>query len=121
MNGSKQIAGKYSKRKEKTANKVNCRNINKKTKDNIKIKSFIENIIKNIFMANDHMVRFDNGAFFDYNNAAHLGNSGTKIWSGFSTAVTITESGLYLRLNDKNKLIRRTLLANFFIFTSYFS
>ena len=90
---------------EKTANKVNCRNINKKTKDNIKIKSFIENIIKNIFMANDHMVRFDNGAFFDYNNAAHLGNSGTKIWSGFSTAVTITESGLYLRLNDKNKLI----------------
>ena len=89
----------------KTANKVNCRNINKKTKDNVKIKSFIENIIKNIFMANDHMVRFDNGAFFDYNSATYLGNSGTKIWSGFSTAVTITESGLYLRLNDKNKLI----------------
>ena len=89
----------------KTANKVNCRNINKKTKDNVKIKSFIENIIKNIFMANNHMVRFDNGAFFDYNSAAYLGNNGTKIWSGFSTAVTITESGLYLRLNDKNKLI----------------
>ena len=90
---------------DKTANKVNCRNINKKTRDNIKIKSFIENIIKNIFMANDHMVRFDNGAFFDYNSAVNLGNNGTKIWSGFSTAVTITESGLYLRLNDKNKLI----------------
>jgi len=90
---------------DKTANKVNCRNINKKTRDNIKIKSFIENIIKNIFMANDHMVRFDNGAFFDYNSAVNWGNSGTKIWSGFSTAVTITESGLYLRLNDKNKLI----------------
>ena len=90
---------------DKTANKVNCRNINKKTRDNIKIKSFIENIIKNIFMANDHMVRFDNGSFFDYNSAVNLGNSGTKIWSGFSTAVTITESGLYLRLNDKNKLI----------------
>ena len=90
---------------DKTANKVNCRNINKKTRDNIKIKSFIENIIKNIFMANDHMVRFDNGSFFDYNSAVNLGNNGTKIWSGFSTAVTITESGLYLRLNDKNKLI----------------
>ena len=90
---------------DKTSNKVNCRNINKKTRDNIKIKSFIENIIKNIFMANDHMVRFDNGAFFDYNSAVNLGNNGTKIWSGFSTAVTITESGLYLRLNDKNKLI----------------
>ena len=56
---------------DKTANKVNCRNINKKTRDNIKIKSFIENIIKNIFMANDHMVRFDNGAFFDYNSAVN--------------------------------------------------
>ena len=90
---------------DKTANKVNCRNINKKTKDNIKIKSFIENIIKNIIMANNHMVRFDNGAFFDYNSATYLGNNGTKIWSGFSTAVTITESGLFLRVNDKNKLI----------------
>ena len=27
------------------------------------------------------------------------------MWSGYSTAVTITESGLYLRINDKNKLI----------------
>ena len=90
---------------DKTANKVNCRNINKKTKDNIKIKNFIENIIKNIVMANNHMVRFDNGAFFDYKNSSSLGNSGTKMWSGFSTAVTITESGLFLRINDKNKLI----------------
>ena len=90
---------------EKTANKVNCRNINKKTRDNIKIKSFIENIIKNIFMANNHMVRFDNGAFFDYKTETLLGHSGSRIWSGYSTAVTITESGLYLRVNDKNKLI----------------
>jgi hypothetical protein len=51
------------------------------------------------------MVRFDNGAFFDYKNSSSLGNSGTKMWSGFSTAVTITESGLFLRINDKNKLI----------------
>ena len=90
---------------DKTANKVNCRDINKKTKDNIKIKSFLENIVKNIFMANSHMVRFDNGAFFDYGSAVNLGNSGTKIWSGYSTAITITESGLFLRVNDKNKLI----------------
>ena len=90
---------------DRSSNKVNCRNINKKTRDNIKIKSFIENIIKNIFMANNHMVRFDNRSFFDYNNSTPLGNTGSKIWSGYSTAVTITESGLYLRVNDKNKLI----------------
>ena len=90
---------------DRSSNKVNCRNINKKTRDNIKIKSFIENIIKNIFMANNHMVRFDNRSFFDYKNSTPLGNTGSKIWSGYSTAVTITESGLYLRVNDKNKLI----------------
>ena len=89
---------------DRTSNKVNCRNINKKTIDNIKIKSFIENIIKNIFMANNYMVRFDNGSFFDYNSSSKIGNN-SKMWSGYSTAVTITESGLYLRINDKNKLI----------------
>ena len=90
---------------DKTANMVNCRNINKKTEDNIKIKSFIENVIKNIFMANNHMVRFDNGAFFDYMSGVPIGSNGSKMWSGFSTAVAITESGLFLRVNDKNKLI----------------
>ena len=89
---------------DRTSNKVNCRNINKKTKDNIKIKSFIENIIKNIFMANNHMVRFDSGSFFDYKDTSPIGNN-SKMWSGYSTAVTITESGLFLRINDKNKLI----------------
>ena len=90
---------------DRTANEVNCRNINKKTRDNIKIKSFIENIIKNIFMANNHMVRFDSGSFFDYHSARSIGQHNTHIWSGYSTAVTITESGLFLRVNDKNKLI----------------
>ena len=90
---------------DRTANEVNCRNINQKTRDNIKIKSFIENIIKNIFMANNHMVRFDSGSFFDYNSSRSIGQHHTQIWSGYSTAVTITESGLFLRVNDKNKLI----------------
>jgi aubergine-like protein len=90
---------------DRTANEVNCRNINQKTRDNIKIKSFIENIIKNIFMANNHMVRFDSGSFFDYNSSRYIGQHHTQIWSGYSTAVTITENGLFLRVNDKNKLI----------------
>ena len=51
---------------ERTSNSINCRNINKKTKDNIKIKSLIENIVKNIFIANNKIVRFDNRTFFDY-------------------------------------------------------
>ena len=90
---------------DRTSNSVNCRNINKKTKDNIKVKSFLESVIKNIFMANNHMVRFDDRSFYDYQNSINFGKSGAKIWSGFSTAVAITENGLFLRLNDKNKLI----------------
>ena len=90
---------------DRTSNFVNCRNINSKTRDNIKIKSFLESVIKNIFMANNHMVRFDDRSFYDYKEATPFGKSGAKIWSGFSTAVSITESGLYLRVNDKNKLI----------------
>ena len=90
---------------DRTSNSVNCRNINTKTRDNIKVKSFIESVIKNIFMANNHIVRFDDRSFYDYNNPASFGRSGAKIWSGFSTAVSITENGLFLRVNDKNKLI----------------
>ena len=90
---------------ERTKNSINCRNINTKTRDNIKIKSFIESIIKNIYMANNYMVRFDDRSFYDYKNATPFGRSGAKIWSGYSTAVSITESGLFLRVNDKNKLV----------------
>ena len=90
---------------DKTPNSINCRNINTKTKDNIKIKSFLESLIKNIFMANNHMVRFDDRSFYNYHDSNSLGKSGAKIWNGFATAVTITENGLFLRVNDKNKLI----------------
>ena len=90
---------------DKTPNVINCRNINKKTADNIKIRNFLETIVKNLFMANNHMVRFDDRSFYDYNSASSFGRSGAKIWAGYSTAVTITENGLFLRLNEKNKLI----------------
>ena len=90
---------------ERTANKVNCRNINKKTRDNLKIKGFIENILKNIFMANNKIIRFDKRNFYDYSDTIPIGSNGNSIWNGYSTAVTITESGLFLRINDKNRLI----------------
>ena len=90
---------------EKTSNEVNCRNINSRTRDNFKVKSFIESVIKNIFMANNHIVRFDDRSFYDYKNPVEFGSSRAKIWSGYATAVSITENGLFLRVNDKNKLI----------------
>ena len=88
---------------DKTPNYINCGNITSRTRENLKIKSYVESIIKKILMANGNMVQFDNNSFYDYFHCTEI-TSG-KIWTGYSTAVAITENGLFLRLNDKRKLI----------------
>lgn len=88
-----------------TSNYINCRNIKTKERDHIKVKSFVEAMIKHIIMANNHVLKFDDRSFFDFKDVEIFGKSGAKIWHGYSTAVCITESGLFLRVNDKNKMI----------------
>ena len=91
---------------DKTQNIIDCRNIKTKSKDHIKIKNVIETLIKNILYSNNHIVRFDDRSFYDYNDAETFGQDHKgKIWHGYSTAVCITENGLFLRINDKNKMI----------------
>ena len=89
-----------------TKNTIDCRNICTRTKDNIKIKNIIETLIKNILQSNNHIVKFDDRSFYDYFDVETFGRDGKgKIWHGYSTAVCITERGLFLRINDKNKMI----------------
>ena len=89
-----------------TKNIIDCRNIRTRTKDHIKIKNLIETLIKNIIFSNNHIVKFDDRSFYDYFDVETFGRDGKgKIWHGYSTAVCITENGLYLRINDKNKMI----------------
>ena len=89
-----------------TKNVINCRNIRTRCKDNIKIKNLMETLVKNIIFANNHIVKFDDGSFYDYFDLETFGRDGKgKIWHGYSTAVCITENGLFLRINDKNKMI----------------
>ena len=89
-----------------TKNTIDCRNIRSRTKDHIKIKNIIELLIKNIIQANNHIVRFEDRSFYDYYDIETFGRDGKgKIWHGYSTAVCITENGLFLRINDKNKMI----------------
>ena len=90
---------------DRSSNIINCRDIKTKEKDHLKIKSFVECLIRNIFLSNNHMVRFSDRSFFDYKDVEIFGHSKSKIWHGFSSAVCITETGLFLRINDKNKLI----------------
>ena len=89
-----------------TKNIIDCRNIRSRTKDHIKIKHVIEILIKNIIQSNNHIVKFDDRSFYDYFDLETFGRDGKgKIWHGYSTAVCITENGLFLRINDKNKMI----------------
>ena len=89
-----------------TKNIIDCRNIRTRTKDHIKIKNIIEILVKNIIQANNHIVKFDDRSFYDYYDIETFGRDGKgKIWHGYSTAVCITENGLFLRINDKNKMI----------------
>jgi hypothetical protein len=37
-----------------------------KSKENIKVNSLVENILKNIIMANNHVIKFGDSSFFDY-------------------------------------------------------
>ena len=64
-------------------------------------------MIRSIIYSNNHIVRFDNRTFFDYFDSENIiqGSNKGKIWHGYSTAVCMTEAGLFLRMNDKNKLI----------------
>ena len=90
-----------------TLNYIDCKKITTNTRENLKIKSFLESMIRSIIYSNNHIVRFDNRTFYDYRDSENLieGADKGKIWHGYSTAVVITEAGLFLRINDKNKLI----------------
>ena len=89
-----------------TKNIIDCRNIRTRARDHIKIKNLIEILIKNIIQSNNHIVKFDDRSFYDYFDVETFGRDGKgKIWHGYSTAVCITETGLFLRISDKNKMI----------------
>ena len=91
----------------RTSNYIDCKKIVAHTIENLKLKSFLESMIKSIIYSNNHVVRFDIRTFYDYHDSENIveGSNKGKIWHGYSTAVCITESGLFLRINDKNKLI----------------
>lgn len=89
-----------------TKNEIICRNINKKCKDSLKIKNLLETLIKHIFYSNNHIVKLSDRSFYDYFGTKKLEQNGKgTICYGYSTAVCITEKGLFLRINDKNKII----------------
>ena len=91
---------------KKESNKVDCSKVTDKSKDNIKVKNFVENILKSIIMANNHVIKFGDSSFFDYYDIESCGfKKKSKIWNGYTTSILISERGLLLQINDKNKII----------------
>ena len=43
---------------KKESNNVDCSKVTDKSKDNIKVKNLVENILKSIIMANNHVIKF---------------------------------------------------------------
>ena len=90
----------------KVSDNFNCEKINQRTQDDIRKKIFVENIIKNIITANNHIIKFNDGAFYDYYDIETCPfKKKCKIWNGYSTSVLITERGLLLQIIDKNILV----------------
>jgi len=91
---------------KKESNFVDCSKVIDKSKENIKIKNLVENILKYIIMANNHVIKFGDSTFYDYYDIESCGfKKKCKIWNGYTTSVLITERGLLLQINDKNKII----------------
>ena len=92
---------------KKISNEFNCEKIENNSQDDIrKKKIFVENIIRNIITANNHIIKFNDGAFYDYYDIETCPfKKKCKIWNGYSTSVLITERGLLLQIIDKNIMI----------------
>lgn len=88
----------------KTNNSVDLTKANTTSTENYMIKNFIENNIKSLLNANADLIKFDDRSFYSYAKATRLQGKSMSL-PGFNTAAMITCSGLYLRINDKNKFL----------------
>ena len=91
---------------KRESNIVDCTKVTDKSKESIKVKNLVENILKYIIMANNHVIKFGDSTFYDYYDIESCGfKKKYKIWNGYTTSILITERGLLLQINDKNKII----------------
>ena len=96
------------------AKEVNFREINNNDDKEIQqIKHIIEKLIRFIIMRNPKVIKFQDGTIVNLdqqNNAQPLSENTDqgnleKIYKGYMTSVHITNNGLFMRINDINKII----------------
>ena len=100
---------KINKAKEIDFSQIN----NNDDKEIQQIKHIIEKLIRYIIMRNPKVIKFQDGTIVNLqqkNNVQPLSkntgqDSGENIYKGYMTSVHITNNGLFLRINDINKII----------------
>ena len=76
--------------------------------NNLKIKSIFENLFRNLLIRNPKVITFHDRTIFeiDSNNIIKVDNNNKEnIYQGYITSCHITESGLYMLINNRSKLI----------------
>ena len=84
------------------------KNVNDFYGSNLQIKSFLENMFRNLIMRNPQVITFHDRTIFeiDPNNIINVDNQNREnIYQGYISSCHITESGLYMLINNKSKLI----------------
>ena len=91
---------------KKESDSIDCSKLSNNSKENIAIKNLVETILKNIIKANNHVINFGDSTFFDYYDIESCGHKKKwKIWNGYSTSILLTQKGLLLQINDKNRVV----------------
>ena len=85
---------------------IHFKNVNDFSGGNQYIKSIIEILFRDIIMKNPKVIKFHDRTIFeiDLNNITNIKNT-NNFYSGYLTSANITESGLYMLINNINKLI----------------
>ena len=75
---------------------------------NKRIKTYIEILFRNIIMKNPNVIKFKDRTLFeiDPKNISNISEQGLEnIYRGYITSANITENGLYMLINNVNKVI----------------
>ena len=107
---SEEIENKKYNIRIKKIKEILLNKINNFNGENEKIRLLIENLFRKILMKNPKAIIFQDRTIFeiDIKNIVSANNQNQNqgnIYKGFITSAHITESGLYMLINNKNKLI----------------
>ena len=93
--------------KLKKTKEIFFKNINDFNGTNQQVKLIIENLFRSILLSNPNVIKFHDRTIFEINpkNIQDISHNENKIYKGYMTSAHITENGLFIKINNRNKFI----------------